>query len=150
MRYSRPIIEVDQLYEPSLIRQRQTQRLPLLLACSDDVIGINWSPNFEAPLRVPEEHVEQFYKAYGDWVNIMRESNLELSFRLQPGTCVAFNNRRVLHARKSFDENAGTRHLQGTYVDLDEFSNRFRTLQRRFGAEDAQPTELSRIGNWSH
>lgn len=122
----------------------------LIWNLSDDVIGINWSPNFEAPLRVPEEDVERFYKAYADWNTVMRSPNMEISFRLQPGTCVAFNNRRVLHARKSFDENEGTRHLQGTYIDLDEFSNRFRTLQRKYGSQDERPVELSRIGNWSH
>jgi hypothetical protein len=32
--------------------------------------------------------------------------------RLQPGDLVTFNNRRVLHARNSFDLNGGIRHLK--------------------------------------
>ena len=36
----------------------------------------------------------------------------QLEHRLQPGDLVTFNNRRVLHARKSFDLNDGVRHLK--------------------------------------
>jgi len=33
-------------------------------------MGLNYSPNFEAPLRVEEEFVEQFYAAYKDFANV--------------------------------------------------------------------------------
>ena len=41
-----------------------------------------------------------------------------LTFRLEPGDCVAFDNTRVLHARTGFAA-TGPRHLQGCYADLD-------------------------------
>jgi gamma-butyrobetaine dioxygenase len=41
-----------------------------------------------------------------------------LTVRLRPGDCAVFDNTRVLHARTGFAQ-AGRRHLQGCYADLD-------------------------------
>jgi hypothetical protein len=41
-------------------------------------------------------------------------------------------DRRVLHAaREEFDPNSGPRHLEGCYVDRDNFLSRLRVLERR-------------------
>jgi gamma-butyrobetaine dioxygenase len=45
----------------------------------------------------------------------------------------AFDNRRVLHARREFDPQSGARHLQGAYVDRDEINSRWRVLSRQLG-----------------
>jgi gamma-butyrobetaine dioxygenase len=41
-----------------------------------------------------------------------------LTVRLRPGDCAVFDNTRVLHSRTGFAQ-AGRRHLQGRYADLD-------------------------------
>jgi gamma-butyrobetaine dioxygenase len=41
-----------------------------------------------------------------------------LTVRLRPGDCAVFDNTRVLHARTGSSQ-AGPRHLQGCYADLD-------------------------------
>ena len=53
---------------------------------------------------------------------------MKIEFKMEPGDMVSFNNRRVLHARNEFDPNTGERHLQGTYIDLDDFYSRYRVL----------------------
>jgi gamma-butyrobetaine dioxygenase len=43
---------------------------------------------------------------------------------------IAFNNRRTLHARTTFDPSSGLRHLRGCYVDNDDLLSRIRVLER--------------------
>ena len=61
---------------------------------------------------------------------ILRDPELEYVFKMEPGDCQVFDNRRVLHARAAFDPNSGPRHLQGTYVERDDFMSRLRVLER--------------------
>jgi gamma-butyrobetaine dioxygenase len=42
---------------------------------------------------------------------------------------MCFDNYRVLHGRTEFDPNSGHRHLQGCYIDRDDFLSRIRTLE---------------------
>lgn len=77
------------------------------------------------------------------------ESDLLVSFRLQEGEAVVFNQRRMLHGRRAFtDEVSSTRHLQGCYVCIDEFINAYRVAKRKLeGAEGMVGTSAS--GNQS-
>ena len=54
---------------------------------------------------------------------------------LQEGDMLVFNNRRMLHGRKSFEIIAedGARHLMGTYTNMDETLNQYRLLMRKYG-----------------
>jgi gamma-butyrobetaine dioxygenase len=38
-----------------------------------------------------------------------------------------------MHARREFDPQTGSRHLQGAYVDRDEINSRWRVLSRQLG-----------------
>lgn len=48
--------------------------------------------------------------------------------KLEPGTAVIFDNRRIVHARKAFENTEGERWLRGAYVDGDVFESRLRVL----------------------
>lgn len=52
--------------------------------------------------------------------------------RLNEGECVIFDNRRVLHARRAFDEQGDkgeiVRWLKGAYVDGDAIWDRWRVV----------------------
>jgi gamma-butyrobetaine dioxygenase len=52
-----------------------------------------------------------------------------LTFRLESGDCVVFDNTRILHARTGFAA-AGKRHLQGCYTDLDGVTSTLAVLRR--------------------
>ena len=98
--------------------------------------GLTWAPQFEGPLRVPPEDVAPFYEAYGAFAALLAraeagETQGLLEFRLQPGDCVVFNQRRMLHGRRAFRAPAGggRRSLQGCYVNADEWKSRLRVLE---------------------
>jgi gamma-butyrobetaine dioxygenase len=58
-----------------------------------------------------------------------------VEYRMKPGQISVFNNRRMLHGRRSFSavQQGQERILQGTYVNIDEFKSRLHTLCATFG-----------------
>ncbi len=84
-----------------------------------------------APLDIDPGLVPAYYRAYQNFVRILYRPELEYQFKMQPGDCQVFNNRRVLHSRAAFDPNSGPRHFQGCYVDMDDFLSRLRVLERQ-------------------
>eukprot|EP00003_Mantamonas_plastica_P024275 TRINITY_DN4493_c0_g1_i1.p1 TRINITY_DN4493_c0_g1~~TRINITY_DN4493_c0_g1_i1.p1 ORF type:complete len:199 (-),score=64.29 TRINITY_DN4493_c0_g1_i1:142-738(-) len=93
---------------------------------------INYSPQYQGPLDVPEEDVELVYDAFRKFAEVCNNDDLVYQRRLTPGTMAIFNNRRILHGRTSFDSGRGKRHFQGTYVEWDEFESLYRTMSRKF------------------
>ena len=102
---------------------------------------VNYSPPFQAPWSIPMnafDSREPFGQEYDDFLDAFRQFSKAvedpanvLEYRLQPGECVIFNNRRVLHGRKAFDAVGGERHYKGTYVDTDVISSTLRVLHSR-------------------
>jgi gamma-butyrobetaine dioxygenase len=81
------------------------------------------------PLRLPYDDLVAFYAAYRAFAEIVSRPDLLLTFRLEPGDCLIFDNVRLLHARTAFaDTAAGSRHLQGCYADLDGLNSTVATL----------------------
>ncbi|KAJ3182186.1 hypothetical protein HDU85_003228 [Gaertneriomyces sp. JEL0708] len=87
---------------------------------------VYYAPPFQGPIEAPEEMVEPFYTAFRRFADILKDPKLVYTTLLQPGDCVVFANRRVLHGRKEFDATSGDRHLKGAYVDWDDFKDRLR------------------------
>ena len=76
-------------------------------------------------------HIAEYYDAYRCFARIVKRPELMMTFRLESGDCVAFDNTRVLHARTAFDESgSGRRHLQGCYADLDGLASTVALLER--------------------
>ena len=87
----------------------------------------NW---LRAPLtNIAFDQVELAYEAYRYIFALSFEERFSLQFRLDPGDCMVFDNRRVLHARGAFAV-AGRRHLRGCYTERDELYSRLRILER--------------------
>ncbi|KAF3771384.1 Clavaminate synthase-like protein, partial [Cryphonectria parasitica EP155] len=91
---------------------------------------VSWSPPFQGVF--PPDRPEEGYQAMNQkncqtlpaWRSAARSfrDSLEadknmLQYRLQPGDCVVFDNRRILHGRTRFDTASGHRRLRGTYLD---------------------------------
>ena len=81
-------------------------------------------------MRLPAPRLEQFYRAYRRFAAIIARPDLMLTFRLDAGDCVIFDNTRLLHARTAFAD-AGRRHLQGCYADLDGLASTLTILESR-------------------
>ena len=59
---------------------------------------------------------------------ILEREDLQISFKLDTGQLMLFDNTRVLHARKAYSD-SGERHLQGAYSDLDGLYSCLRKLE---------------------
>ena len=66
---------------------------------------------------------------------IVNDVDYHLTFKLEPGEAMLFDNHRLLHGRAGFDIRSGARHLQGCYCDKDSLWSKWRFLQMS-GASD--------------
>jgi gamma-butyrobetaine dioxygenase len=96
---------------------------------SGAVEEVRCSNTLLAPLDVPPDRTLDTYRAVRAFVGIVRSGRFEIRVRLQPGDVMCFDNYRILHGRTEFDPNSGHRHLQGCYIDRDDFLSRIRTLE---------------------
>lgn len=103
----------------------------ICLNADGNYYDIRYSIALLAPLDLDHDHVKPFYRAFGNYSRLLRDPRYEFKFRLQPGDLESFNNRRVLHGRSEFNPQSGPRHLQGCYVDTDDFLSRLRVLERQ-------------------
>lgn len=99
------------------------QRPHVTVNCFGKVTGVFWNAQAEGPLQVSEEMVQPYYEAYFKFAELMEKSPASITYRLEQGECVTFNNRRMVHSRKSFKLNGGIRRLQGIYINVDDFKN---------------------------
>uniref|UniRef100_H2YB88 TauD/TfdA-like domain-containing protein n=1 Tax=Ciona savignyi TaxID=51511 RepID=H2YB88_CIOSA len=96
-------------------------RKPILETDYDDqLVAIHWNPGTEEALQVNHADVIPFYKAYRHFWSIIQREDLQTTFRMQPGDCMVFNNRRMGHSRTEFALNGGERLLEGCYVTIDD------------------------------
>lgn len=109
-RYASPVIVLDGNGELAEIRVGNWLRAPLVDA--------------------PFDRVEAAYEAYRHIFEITYRPELVVQFRLEPGDCMIFDNRRILHARSEFDPNSGHRFLRGCYSEREEVESRLRVLER--------------------
>ncbi|PKX99324.1 putative Gamma-butyrobetaine hydroxylase subfamily [Aspergillus novofumigatus IBT 16806] len=93
------------------------------------IVHVNYSPPFQAPI-ISDEHIHKHWSEYRRALvafasEIERPYNV-FQLKLNPGECVIFENRRVLHARNQFNTEQGNRWLAGAYVDEDAVLSTFR------------------------
>lgn len=101
------------------------------------IVRVNYSPPFQAPM-ISNVYVHKNWNEYRQALKqfadeIERDRNV-FQLKLNPGECVIFENRRVLHARNKFNTDQGQRWLAGAYVDEDAVLSTFRT------SRDADPS----------
>ncbi|CAI2173672.1 16580_t:CDS:2 [Funneliformis geosporum] len=86
----------------------------------NDTLTVNYAPPFQGPIEFTlgsnddenEINLIEFYRAYQQFCKFIEEPSLKFELTLKPSDLVIFANRRVLHARKSFDPQSGQRHLK--------------------------------------
>lgn len=99
---------------------------------------INYSPPFQGPFEFhvtkSEDHQlwQDFLRGMRLFEDFINDPNNAYEVKLPEGSCVVFDNRRVLHSRNQFsDSNGGDRWLMGTYVDGDSYRSKLRKLNQR-------------------
>ncbi len=107
---------------------------PLIALNADgDLAEVRFANFLRGPIDAPAERMDAIYAALRLFQAMCRDPRFFIERRLAPGDMWAFDNRRVLHARREFDPQTGERHLQGAYVDRDEINSRWRVLSRQLG-----------------
>lgn len=101
---------------------------------------VNYSPPFQGPYHINPSESPDWSEKMKEYLSAIREfekriEDVERIFelKLEPGQCVIFENRRVLHARRAFDTTSGERWLAGAYVDEDAVHSKMFTLRRNNG-----------------
>ena len=82
------------------------------LAPDGELTGIRFNNRSCAAITdVPFDKMEAYYAAYRRLGEIIDDTAMEVSFRLEPGEAFVVDNTRVLHARKGYcgEEPAGCR-----------------------------------------
>ncbi|KAK6186346.1 hypothetical protein SNE40_008398 [Patella caerulea] len=120
----------------------QIRRPIISLNTYGHVIAIIYHEIMTGPLQVDEHDVEPFYKAYQMLMQAVRAWPNKFRVRLKPGDMITFQNRRLMHGRSAYVSNGGLRHIQGSYINIDEFRSMLIYLQNTVG--DGSP--IRRIG----
>lgn len=105
------------------------------------IAHVNWAPPFQGPFQVNvgesgDPKFRQYMAAVKQFAKHLDDPAAQFELKLGQGECVVFMNRRVLHSRRAFDANSGERWLKGTYVDIDAFDSKYRTLSVKHKRED--------------
>ena len=109
-RYTAPVLEHDRMGKLSTLRYTYWLRSPM-------------SGDFDT--------ITAFYAAFRRFQEIANDPANQISFRLNPGDMMAFDNRRILHGRAAFDSSSGNRLLRGCYGEREELESRLRILSRQ-------------------
>ena len=146
--YTRPTIESD---ESSLTWVGRVKSMAKGIIDSKtpgfkrNIKAVNWSPPFQAPFMVDNggqefskegrSNLRLYLEAARNFKRLAEEETAVFETKIEEGTCVVFDNRRILHARKGFEGQEGERWLRGAYVDTDPFKSRLRMLNEEYGVQ---------------
>ena len=114
-----------------------------VLGHNDEIVAVNWNYIHHMGVCAPHHTIEPYYHAMSKWANYIKNFRVQHSIRLSPGDLLIMNNRRVLHSRTDYSLNSGERHLQGTYVNIDEFKSEVLAQCQAQG----RPLPKARVGN---
>jgi alpha-ketoglutarate-dependent taurine dioxygenase len=134
------------LKRPVNLPKRPTHNAQFPLVMSD-VDRVYWSPPFVGELS-PRGHDQlvRLVSASKAFSNILERPDMVVEEKMDSGTCVIFDNLRVVHARNAFDMNSGRRWLRGAYLARQDFVSKASSLMDRFppnfAFEESGPGDL--------
>ncbi len=116
-------IQFQKFYTEFQYFYRRTQNI-LKVDSQGQVVEINFGHSHGWNWDLPFDKMEQFYVAYLAFFRYLQNPDYQYCFRLQPGNCLLIHNSRILHGRKAFDTNSGSRHLEVAYLVWDYLTGR--------------------------
>lgn len=160
----RPTIELGARANPTTPITHPEQQLEEFSADTATGFGIhaiNYSPPFQAPWigthmsndmfpsarhePLSRSQFDELFSALAHFRRILEDPANMLELRLEEGQAVIFDNRRVLHARREFDNTKGERWLKGAYVDDDVFYSRWRVLAAKFSGLEREEGVMKEV-----
>lgn len=131
--YSRPLVVEENVYSPS------KGNLGIIKE-------VNYSPPFQGPFEIGvsqstlgKSEIEdynsklfnEFLRGLKMFESYVNDPKNQYILKMNEGSCVIFNNRRILHSRNNFNNsNNGERWLMGCYVDGDSYRSKLRLSYR--------------------
>ena len=92
------------------------------------------------PTDLPADRTGPAYRALRRIFALSRDPRFQIRYGYRPGDLVLFDIRRLMHGPAAFDPSAGSRWLQGIYLERDELRSRLRILRRNARARTAVAT----------
>ena len=106
-------------------------RVPMIeLNDNNEIVKVRYNNRSIDTIKLPENKIRPFYKAYRHWSEIIERDDLKITFKLSEGDLMLLDNTRIMHARTAFSKK-GKRHLQGAYTDLDGLYSLLNILENR-------------------
>ncbi|XP_019854560.1 PREDICTED: uncharacterized protein LOC109583580 [Amphimedon queenslandica] len=103
-----------------------------------EVAAVNWNTHHQEPVMLDDlDLLDSYYKAFLYMSRKIESSKYHLEHCLLPGQIIAFNNRRFLHSRNSFQLNGGFRNFHTTYVNIDYLRSQFLVLGKALGFNES-------------
>lgn len=95
-----------------------------------NLVQVSYNNHDRAPFLLEPEAMTDFYCALKTWSRLTEDPDFHFRRKLLPGSCLFFDNWRVLHARESY---VGYRKLAGTYLNKEDVESKLRVLRSRKG-----------------
>jgi gamma-butyrobetaine dioxygenase len=83
--------------------------------------------------------LDTFFRARRKYAELIGADDIQLRFKLQPGEMFMVDNFRIIHSRRAFRLETGSRHMRQAYIDRDVVSSRQKTLHRNIDAKPWRP-----------
>jgi gamma-butyrobetaine dioxygenase len=93
------------------------------------VSGIRFNNRSMQAFYLPPDQMEAFYAAYQTFGHMLEAETYKITFKLEAGDLMLFDNQRILHGRIGYTS-SGQRHLQGCYADRDSLLSKLAVLSR--------------------
>lgn len=101
------------------------------LDSNGQVSGLTISQHLQDVMDLPQTLLDDYYPAFCRFLAMLKQERFVNRFRLEGGTCIVFDNHRVVHGREAFQASSGQRHLRGCYVDRGALRSTYRVLSRQ-------------------
>ncbi len=106
------------------------------------VSGVTISQHLQDAMDLPQALLDDYYPAFCRFISMLKEERFVTRFRLEAGTCIVFDNHRIVHGREAFEASSGKRHLRGCYVSRGSVRSTYRVLSRGVDAQ-AEPASMA-------
>jgi gamma-butyrobetaine dioxygenase len=130
--------EVPYRYTTHYQDVRTKQRIIELDPNNGEVSGINFSQHLADVFDFSQREMDTFYPAFRKFGQMLQDVQYLMTFRLNAGECMVFDNHRIAHGRASFIKGSGARHLRGCYVDRGDLRSVYRVLRASYPKAEAE------------
>ena len=106
--------------------------LPVIqLDYEGEVSGVRLNERQISPLDLPAEQIDDCYRALRRLYRIVYDPELMITYHLQVGEGLIFDNQRLLHGRTAFNREDPPRSVLTSSVNIEDFHSSMRTLREQ-------------------